>query len=428
MNSKLQRDLSQLLQAEIITPQVEQDISGYYASKKTGKESINTLLIIFGILGSLLVGLGIILILAHNWDQFSRSMKTLFSFVPLVIGQLIAAYALFKKKGAAWREGAATFLFFAIGASISLISQVYNIPGSMQVFLLTWILLAAPLIYLLRSHAASILYLLFITIYACNVGYFNDMSPWWYLALLLAIIPHYYMQIKSAPKSVITSLYHWLIPLSVLISLGAFVSGEEFIGFLMYISLFGLFYNLGKLPYFQKLRLRTNGYLLLGSLGTVVTLMFMTFNWMWNEFDSIQISSQDTIITVVLALSALGVLGFLHLKKHIVEFNVFQYAFIIFGMIYFMAPWGEELATILTNILVFGLGIFAIKTGAKKERYSILNYGLLIITSLITCRFFDMHISFVFRGLIFVAIGVGFFVANYLMHKKQQKLNTENYD
>ena len=428
MNSKLQREVNELLQAEVITPQVAEDISAYYASKKTGKESTNTLLTIFGILGSLLVGLGVILILAHNWDQFPRSVKTFFSFVPLVIGQLIAAYAIFKKKGSAWREGAATFLFFAIGASISLISQVYNIPGSMQVYLLTWILLAAPLIYLLRSHAASILYLLFITIYACNVGYFNDMSPWWYLALLCVIAPQYYMQIKNAPNSAITNVYHWLIPLSVLISLGAFVSGEEFIGFLMYISLFGLFYNIGKLPFFQHLRLRANGYLLLGSLGTIITLMFMTFSWIWKEFDPGLVSSQDTFITIVLALAAIGVLAYLHLKKHLTEFNLFQYAFIIFGLIYFMAPLGEELPKILTNLLVFGLGIFAIRIGAKQERFSILNYGLLIITALISCRFFDLDISFVIRGLLFVLIGVGFFVANFLMYKKQQNLNIENHE
>ncbi len=43
---------------------------------------------------------------------------------------------------------------------------------------------------------------------------------------------------------------------------------------------------------------------------------------------------------------------------------------------------------------------------------------------LIACRFFDTEISFVIRGLLFVVIGIGFFGANYLMHKKQQKQNT----
>jgi hypothetical protein len=74
--------------------------------------------------------------------------------------------------------------------------------------------------------------------------------------------------------------------------------------------------------------------------------------------------------------------------------------------------------------LVFALGIFAIRIGSRTNRFSILNYGLLIITILIACRFFDTDISFIIRGLLFVGIGVGFFAANYMMHKKQQKQNT----
>ena len=36
------------------------------------------------------------------------------------------------------------------------------------------------------------------------------------------------------------------------------------------------------------------------------------------------------------------------------------------------------------------------------------------------CRFFDTNMSFVIRGLLFVAVGVGFFITNYVMLKKQK--------
>jgi hypothetical protein len=52
---------------------------------------------------------------------------------------------------------------------------------------------------------------------------------------------------------------------------------------------------------------------------------------------------------------------------------------------------------------------------------SLLNYGLLILTALIICRFFDLDMSFVARGLLFVLVGAGFFAANIWMVKKRKQ-------
>lgn len=422
MNSKLQQEVSKLVEEQVISLEVAQDIKSYYNSKED--TSSNRLFIIFGVLGSVLVGMGIILILAHNWDDFSRGTKTIWAFIPLVVGQLAVGYALFKKKGVTWREASATFLFFAFGASIALVGQIYNIPGSMPSFLLSWTVLAAPLIYLLKSQAAALLYMVFSMAYACSLGYFNVHSPWWYLIMLLWIVPHYYKQLKERPLENLTGIWNWVVPLSLLISLGAFVSGDDSIGFLMYVALFGLFYNIGKLSFFTGKKLRVNGYLLLGSIGTITTLLIVSFKWFWADSSESLVSSQDLIITGVLLAAGLAVLIYLFQKKQLRPFNLFQYAFLIFTSIYFIRFISPEIPMILTNLLVFGLGVFAVHIGSSRGMFSILNYGLLIITMLIGCRFFDTEISYVIRGLLFLVIGAGFFGANYLMHKKQQKQNT----
>ncbi len=425
MNSKIEKELDALVTANVITPSVQEDIQQYFARDKAPQP--NKLFAIFGVLGSLLTGLGIILILAHNWDDFTKATKTIWAFVPLVVGQLFAAYTLIKKRNNAWKETAAVFLFFAIGASISLVSQIYNIPGEMSSFLLTWIILAAPLVYLLKSHAAALLHILFATIYACNLGYFNDDSPYLYVLLQLWLAPYYWMQLKSSPRANVTSIFNWFVPLSVLISLGAFVQGNSIIGFVMYICLFGLFYNIGKLPFFNHQKMRKNGYLILGSLGTVITLLIASFRFIWTEADYLMSNgfyiqnTNDLIITIVLGAAALSVLGYLLKRKQLRPFNLFQYAFIIFASIYAFGPMGGGVSMILTNLLVLALGIFAVEIGARKKLFSILNYGLLIITALIACRFFDTDISFVIRGLLFVAIGAGFFGANYFMYKKASR-------
>ena len=97
-------DLSELLKAEIISPETADDIRAYYQKKK--EQSGNRLFVVFGILGAILVGLGIILIIAHNWDELSRTTKTFFALLPMLIGQGICAMYC-SGKWPAWHGGKA---------------------------------------------------------------------------------------------------------------------------------------------------------------------------------------------------------------------------------------------------------------------------------------------------------------------------------
>ena len=77
--------------------------------------------------------------------------------------------------------------------------------------------------------------------------------------------------------------------------------------------------------------------------------------------------------------------------------------------------------SIIANVLVLFIGIFEVKRGIKLNHLGLLNFGLLLITALITCRFFDTELSFVLRGFLFITIGLGFFLANYFILKKRNK-------
>lgn len=422
MNSKIIKELPDLVKNEVISKEVASKIETYYKTKE--EDTPNKLFVVFGVFGSLLVGLGLILILAHNWDQFSRSIKTLFAFMPLVIGQLFVGYSILKNKSRTWKEASGTFLFFAVGASIALVSQIYHLPGDLSSFLLTWIVLCLPLIYLLKSHALAILHIVFATYYACESGYgfsTRGESPWLYIAMITLVLPHYWMQLKQNPKANIISIFNWLIPLSATIVLGAFVEANYSIGFLLYSILFGLFYNIGKIPFFYNQQLRRNGYIIIGSIGTVVILLWTSFKWIWEDvIREVVYVSQEFYIAIALFLFTVGVLWYSYTKQWIKEFNLFQYVFIIFTILFVLGFASETIPTILVNVLLFILGLVTIKIGADHFHFGVLNYGLLIITSLVVCRFFDTNMSFVIRGLLFVTVGFGFFITNYMMLKKQK--------
>jgi len=424
MNSKIQNDIKELVKEQVISQELALKIESYYQSKQI--DSPNRLFTVFAVLGSTLVGLGVILILAHNWDDFSRAIKTTFAFLPLIIGQLFVGYSILNDKSTTWKEASGVFLFFAVGSSIALVSQIYNILGDLSSYLLIWTLLCLPLIYLLKSNALSILHIIFATYYTVEYGYFYNSigTPWLYILLIAAILPYYNSLLKQSATANITSVFNWLMPLSAVIVLGAFVESNGAFGYLMYISLFGLFYNLGKLPYFNNQKLRRNGYLILGSLGTIYMLLLASFEWLWKDvlFYTISFNSQELYIYIILFISALAVLMYSKIKNWLKRINLFQYVFIIFSIVFFIGLSSDIIPVILINLLILALGIMAIKIGADKLHFGILNYGLLIISILIVCRFFDTNISFVLRGLLFVMVGVGFFLTNYMMLKKQKSI------
>lgn len=426
MHSKLKKELPELVKEGVISQDIASKIEHYYNLKQPTNP--NRLFTVFGVLGSILVGLGIILILAHNWDDFPKTIKTCFAFAPLIIGQLLVGFSILKQKSKTWKEASGVFLFFAVGASMAMVSQIYNIPGNFSRYMLTWILLCAPLIYLLKSHALALLHLLFATIYACEYGYsYNSNIPWMYLVLLLVLLPYYYTLLKHKFEANITSVFNWLLPLSLVITLGAFITKFDELIFLSYIILFGLFYNIGKLGVLENLKLRQNGYLVLGSLGSIVLLLTASFRWVWKDVLRIKHAfiSESSLVVVLFILTTFVLIRLL-LKKRLETFNLFHYIYIIMSVLFFVGLTDDVIPTVITNILLFVLGINAIKIGVDKMHFGVLNYGLLIVSALIFCRFLDTNMSFVVRGLLFVAVGVGFFITNYIMLKKQNANNVKH--
>lgn len=420
------KDIPVLLKAEIINQETAEKIQEYYKNKNTS--SPNRLFIVFGILGAILVGLGIILIVAHNWDELSQGTKTFFAFLPLLTGQLLCGYALIKKQNSiAWKESSSVFLFFAVGASIALISQIYNIPGDTAKFMVTWMLLCLPLIYLVNSSFTSLLYICGITHYAAYLGYFSYPSgnPYLYWLLLLAVLPHYYYLYRKKPGSNFMIFHNWLVPLSIIICLGTVAKNTEDLMFVAYFSLFGLFYSLGNLDFFTAQRPRNNGYKILGSLGTISLLLILSFDWIWEDlrreefhFNEV-VASPEFLAAAIISILA-GVLFYLYQKnKPFSNIKPLAPLFILFIPTFFLGM-SSPIAVVLINLFVFAIGLLTIRDGAIRDHLGILNFGLLIITALVICRFFDSELSFVIRGLLFVSVGAGFFAANYYILKKRK--------
>ncbi|MEX0966864.1 MAG: DUF2157 domain-containing protein [Bacteroidia bacterium] len=420
------KSLPELLQAEVITPETADKIRDYYNSKESS--SVNRLFIVFGILGAILVGLGIILIIAHNWDEFSRTVKVVFAFLPLLAGQVLCGYSLIKQPDStAWKEASTAFLFFAVGASISLVSQIYNIPGNLSSFLMTWMLLCLPLVYVMKSSVTSLLYIIGITYFACETNYWSYPSTesYWYWLMFAGVLPHYYYLYGKQPDSNFMVMHNWIFPVSLIIALGTVAKNTDELMFIAYMSLFGVFYLVGMSGYFRQQKTRNNSFRVLGSAGTLILLLILSFDGFWEDLRSRNLLLNEIILapefyaSVVLSLAAAG-LFYINFKKERIKANEpFAFIFMLF-IVTFIIGGVLPFAVVLINLYVLTIGILTIMDGAKKFHLGILNYGLLIITALVVCRFFDTDLSFVMRGILFVSVGAGFFATNYWMLKKRK--------
>lgn len=420
---KFTRELEELLANNIITSEVAEKIRAYY--ERPAKEN-NRMVIAFGIIGALLVGMGVVLIIAHNWDNLSTAVKLFVGFAPMFVAQAVAGVLIYKKsESSAWREAVSVILTFAIATSISVVSQVYNIHGNLERFLLAWTALTLPIIYVMKSSMASLLFWIGITWYATEAGFglFKaNHPPSYYWPLALAAFPYYIMLIRRRPDANSISFHSWIIGISVTIvlALGDYNDGEDLL-IPAYITLFSAFMLIGQLPYFAGRRLIANAWLIGGSAGTIILLLFMTFEWPDLTGKSAEWWISTPLFTWIFLFVIASVL--LYIVGNKIGFrNVLSksYTFLILLILFVIGLSEPLISRGLTNILILALGVYTIREGALADKLWKMNYGLLILSILIACRFFDTDMSFVVRGLLFVGIGVGFFGMNYYMVRKRK--------
>lgn len=409
----------------IITKEQSEKIHSYYGEVEE-RNWLQFALAIFGTLGAILIGAGIILLIAKNWNELSRTLRTLLSIMPTLMGQIIVGWVIYTgKESGAWREGSGTFLFLTVGSSIALIGQTYHIPGNMGSFLLTWMLLGLPLVYTLSASLPTIFYLIGITAWA---GYIQSEGGqvllFWLLAAL--VIPHVWKNLSSNISSNRSIFLCWIIGLTFCFSLG--ITLEKVLPglwIIVYTSYFSILYVVSKVFFDDDGEAFWDSpFKVIGISGIFVISFLLTYEWPWRHIgwqhyrDSIYYNQwagiMDYLITAVF-LAAVTYLVFLYQKKERSK------------PIYVMAPFLALICYLLSslnlsgysvflfNLFIFVAGIYTIRTGIKERHIGSTNGGMLLITALIVLRFFDMDLSFYVRGLAFIFIGIGFLVSNYLV-------------
>lgn len=421
-------ELPELVSRGVITEDTASRLRAHYGEPR--RVSVARIgVILCGVLGAALMGAGIILLLAHNWDELSRPVRAVLSFVPLVAGQLIAGYALFcRKDSVAWREGSGVFLALAIGASIALISQTYHISGDLAAFLFLWLVLGMPLIYLLRASSVAVLAMAGIVAWA-GVHQYEGGHTLMFWAFVVVLLPHLYGAYRDHPGGPRAMLLAWALCLMLTVATGI-VLEKNLPGWwiVVYSALFSAFYLTG--PHFGGEQ-TLNPFRIVGMVGGAVLALMFTYDWVWREVGPRYYrygmrfypwaSVQDYVLAVALLAAVVALLaGRVRAKEYryltwggLPFWTVPAYALVAAGF-----PGG--IATILFNVCLLVLGTATLADGVRRDRLDVTNAGMATLAALFIARFFDEDISFTVRGVAFILIGAGILGANWFVVRRRR--------
>lgn len=430
----LYEELPVLISKGILTQKTAEEIKKYYGELEE-RNWLRIILAIFGALGSILIGSGIILIFAKNWDTLSVPARTALSFTPLVISQLIGIYVILKKSNSmAWKEATSAFITLAVGAAISLIGQTYNISGDRTAFTITWMLLIVPLVYIFDAFIPSIFYLAGITFWAgfeqSEGG--NAVLYWVFLAILMPYIIKAFKNINSN-RSV---LVLWALCLNLCVSLGIVLEKVlPGLWIVIYSSFFTILFLVER-TYYRKTGSLSLPFNDTGTIGILVVSILLTFSGFWEDIGwhgyrhEVRFNELAGIVDytlVILLLSAAVYLFLRNLKTRNALTLTFGSSALLSVLCFLAASVLQDGAVpvILYNAYIFVLGINTIVHGIRNKHMGMTNGGMLIISLLIIVRFFDTDIPFLVKGLSFIAVGIGFIVSNAILIKKQKEVSSD---
>ena len=417
----LYSQLPELVDKGIIDSNTAQRLREHYGSPSG--EGRRTWLTIFGMIGALLIGLGIILILAHNWQQLTRFNRMLIAVGVLIVAQAFAAFSLWRREDSRpWLEGSATFLMLMVGASMALVGQTYHLTDDTGSFLLIWMVLSLPLIYLFRSVVATLLYIVGITAWVLN-GTAPVIGKHLVWLLLAGVVPYCRNLLLDASRVNQAVVVTWVFTLSLYVSFGAAFDRQiGQLGILLFVALFSLTYLVGvlQLAEHQGSSLWRRPLVAIGLAGTTVLSFVLTFQGVWQGMLRSAVKTGEIWLALVLLVPVM-VLSIIQLRQHGKQQALYVAAPIFVGIAYLLQmvdPSGIS-AAVLMNAFMLLFGIALLIRGIGQGNLTVLNFGMLIIAALIMARFVDINFSFIVRGLVFIGLGACFLTVNWLAARRK---------
>ncbi len=181
-NDRTQPDIDMLvLLAKAFDIGIEELIYG--EKRNVGFEAPKTdrrraMIIVFATLGSLLLATGLVIVFVSFWDKIPEAVLAVLSFIPLLLGGVLAIRTYIKKrKNIGWCEGASVAWVAGLIATFCFIVSLFGINLEFDVICIGLSIMILPIAFLMNSAFPIVVYYATTTVYVVgNAGVYNVFS------------------------------------------------------------------------------------------------------------------------------------------------------------------------------------------------------------------------------------------------------------
>jgi uncharacterized membrane protein len=425
--SWLSAEIERWTDQQIITPEQAARLRALYPAAPVGR---SWALAVFFSLGAVVVGLGVILLFAYNWDALPKAAK-----LTLVFSAVLGAHSagLWLRVQPGWRatlgEGLLLFGTMAFGSGIWLIAQIYHINEHFPNGFLFWGLGALALAWALPSLPQALLATVVLTVWGGAEFFAFDRPVVAAVALLLGGVGPLAWRYRSGLlTATLVSAVHFQ-----LLSYGAFW-GEGGGVLLTLLSLSVLLLGLHHLTAAVRDGGRVAATLnFFGTLGFVIALFVLSFptavegalqvrTETWHSPWAWPVLRWSFLGLALIAWASAARLPRDRPSSLRLEHALFPTTLVLVHLL--STTRLDEFAlpvAVLFNLTLLGLGAAWIIGGCREGHARRVIVGSILLAVVLFARYFDLFDSLASRGFAFLLFGALLFAQGFYYRRCRER-------
>ncbi|KJS03310.1 MAG: hypothetical protein VR68_01495 [Peptococcaceae bacterium BRH_c4a] len=394
------------------------------------EDNRNRLISALLVLGAILVGAGIILFFASNWEYIPKWVR-----VGIIIAAMVSFYLSSHLASGGYPKVSAALLLLgcvAFGSGIWLIAQIFHINSHFPNGILFWLLGVLPVAFFLKEHLPLALSSLLLGAW---VAVEHDLSPFVILAAVFLFAAVFYLNYQMpSPFALAVSL----------ISAVIFINKEIYLVYEQYLNHNGGFRPDNLLSIVPIVTLlsgqllavmagvsansKRNFTFIYSLLGIVISgfslylMSFVEFSRMFEKF------SRDGTYWPLLALCAISVgAGLYFIKKQGdlksgMKDNIPWLVTVAAVLMVLLVSPGKPYLVVMLNLVMFIWALAVIAAGYRTQNTFCFTLGILAFTFFTITEYFNLFWEMLPKSLFFMVGGVVLMVGGALLERQRRKL------
>lgn len=425
-NDKSQPDIEALKKiSDILQIEIEELIYG--EKRNVGIESDkakekNRIKIILSIIGSVFIGVGLVLVFFNFWNDFGLPVQSVFSMLPLLASQAFALFVFFKKREKLhWRESSGLILTIGVISTIALINYVFGIYCGYEACILIDALMCIPIIFVLNSVGPlAVCYFL-----AINWTFLsNNIAAGAALFVLISLYVFYLY--KKDDERFLYSQWVGTIALTAfsVISFSIIFAGNDGCVLSALICVFLVLYLLSKNSSNFSSPFKTLGIVGISFVMLWTSFMYISsYNSFFNGFHSNKIATEIIAFSVSLIIIAVSAI----IKRKDFRENIYKTLIgicsaLFVALSFIISIFKLKLLMLIIPALTIIIGILIIIKGVKDLKLLYINFGLIVCFIQIIEHLSVVNLNLIIFGAAFVVFGACLISINTIIFKKRKNI------